>query len=180
MVLHHLGTLYNLNPGPDYKHWAVNTRPREKKLHNLRPKVLGLQIPGIFFFYSAGATLIHGGIAGILQRRWNIKLSAAYQWLKLFLFSAEERGMYSRVTFELITQTLPGTALASVKHQQPTSLVSERSLAACKHSWTTQCVVDKGSLAGESGASGQRKGAGSVGVDYFPLNERPFHCLVLP
>lgn len=131
------------------------------------------------FFYSAGATLIHGGIAGISRRRWNIKLSAAYHWLKLF-FSAEERGLYSRVTFELITQTLPGTALASVRQQQRTSLVSERSLAACKLSWTTQCVVDKGSLAGESGASGQRKGAGSVGVDYFPLSERPFHCLVLP
>lgn len=28
-------------------------------LHNLRPKVLGLQIPGIF--HSAGATLIHRG-----------------------------------------------------------------------------------------------------------------------
>lgn len=71
--------------------------------------------------------------------------------------------MYSRLTFQLITQTLHGTALASVKQQRHTSLVSERSLAGCKRSSTTQCVVDKGSLAGKSGASGQRKGAGSVG-----------------
>lgn len=87
-----------LNPGPYYKHWAVNARLRKKKLHNLRPKVLGLQIPGnFFFFYSAGATLIHGGIAGISRRRWNIKLSAAHHWLKLFFFSsAEERGLYSQ------------------------------------------------------------------------------------
>ena len=72
--------------------------------------------------------------------------------------------MYSRVTFELITQTLPG-ALASIKQQHHTSVVSEWSLAACKLSWTMQCVVDEGSLVGESGASGQRKGAASVGVD---------------
>lgn len=79
-----------LNPGPYYKHWAVNARLRKKKLHNLRPKVLGLQIPGIFF-NSAGATLIHGGIAGISRGRWNIKLSAAHHWLKLFFFQCRRK-----------------------------------------------------------------------------------------
>lgn len=47
-------------------------------------------------------------------------------------------------------------------------------------------LVDKGSLADESGATGQRKGAagrdlgGGGSVIFFFPSERPFHCLLLP
>lgn len=44
-------------------------------------------------------------------------------------------------------------------------------------------LEDKGSLAGQSGATGQRKGAERErerGVGAFFSSERPFHCLLLP
>lgn len=53
--------------------------------------------------------------------------------VKIFLGDVLGKGMHCWEPFELLTQTLPGTALPSISEQQCTSPVSEeRSLVACK------------------------------------------------